>query len=169
MSGTELHPAAHWRPEDGAVRCELCPHRCLISEGKQGICGVRENRDGRLFALTYGKVAAVQFDPVEKKPLFHFHPGKPILSVGSVGCNFRCGFCQNYHLVEKRVPLTSVPIPDLVRAARREGAVGISYTYNEPLIWFEFVVDCAREFRKAGMTNVLVTNGYILPEPLAEI
>ncbi|MGB3398856.1 MAG: AmmeMemoRadiSam system radical SAM enzyme [Candidatus Deferrimicrobiaceae bacterium] len=169
MSGTELHPAAHWRHEDGAVRCELCPHRCLISERKQGICGVRENRDGRLFALTYGKVAAVQFDPVEKKPLFHFHPGKPILSVGSVGCNFHCGFCQNYHLVEKRVPLTSVPIPDLVRAARREGAIGISYTYNEPLIWFEFVVDCAREFRKAGMTNVLVTNGYISPEPLAEI
>jgi len=169
MSDTELHPAAHWLPEDGAVRCELCPHRCLISERKQGICGVRENRDGRLFALTYGKVAAVQFDPVEKKPLFHFHPGKPILSIGSVGCNFRCGFCQNYHLVEKRAPLASVPIPDLVRAARREGAVGIAYTYNEPLIWFEFVVDCAREFRKAGMTNVLVTNGYITPEPLAEI
>ena len=169
MSGTELRKAAHWKREDGNVRCGLCPHRCLVAEGKQGVCGVRENRDGRLFALTYGKVAAVQFDPVEKKPLFHFHPGKPILSVGSVGCNFRCGFCQNHHLVEKRVPLTSVPIPDLVRAARREGAVGISYTYNEPLIWFEFVVDCAREFRKAGMTNVLVTNGYILPEPLAEI
>ena len=169
MSGTDLHPAAHWRTEGGSVRCELCPHRCLLSEGKQGICGVRENRDGRLFALTYGKVAAVQVDPVEKKPLFHFYPGKSILSVGSAGCNFRCGFCQNYHLVEKSVPLTSVPIPDLVRAARREGAIGISYTYNEPLIWFEFVVDCAREFRKAGMTNVLVTNGYVSPEPLAEI
>ena len=169
MSGTDLHPAAHWRTEGGSVRCELCPHRCLLSEGKQGICGVRENRDGRLFALTYGKVAAVQVDPVEKKPLFHFYPGKSILSVGSAGCNFRCGFCQNYHLVEKSVPLTSVPIPDLVRAARREGAIGISYTYNEPLIWFEFVVDCAREFRKAGMANVLVTNGYVSPEPLAEI
>ncbi len=169
MSDTEAHPAAHWLPENGAVRCELCPHRCLISGGKQGICGVRENRDGGLFALTYGKVAAVQFDPVEKKPLYHFHPGKPILSVGSVGCNFRCGFCQNYHLVQKAVPLTSVSISDLVRAARREGAVGISYTYNEPLIWFEFVVDCAREFRKAGMTNVLVTNGYVSPAPLAEL
>jgi pyruvate formate lyase activating enzyme len=168
-SSTDSHPAAHWRAEGGAVRCELCPHRCLIPEGKQGICGVRENRGGSLFALTYGNVAAVQVDPVEKKPLFHFHPGKSILSVGSAGCNFRCGFCQNYHLVEKRVPLTPVSIPDLVRTARREGAVGISYTYNEPLIWFEFVVDCAREFRKAGMTNVLVTNGYVSPEPLAEI
>lgn len=169
MSVTEAHPAVHWHPEDGAVRCELCPHRCLLSDGNQGICGVRENRGGRLFALTYGKVAAVQFDPVEKKPLYHFHPGKPILSVGSVGCNFRCGFCQNYHLVEKRAPLASVPITDLVRAARREGAVGISYTYNEPLIWFEFVADCAREFRRAGMANVLVTNGFVSPGPLAEL
>ena len=169
MSVTEVHPAVHWLPENGAVRCELCPHRCLISEGKRGICRVRENRGGRLFALTYGKVSAVQFDPVEKKPLYHFHPGKPILSIGSVGCNFQCGFCQNHPLVECAVSLTSVPVPDLVRAARREGAVGISYTYNEPLIWFEFVVDCAREFRKAGMANVLVTNGFISPEPLAEL
>ncbi len=168
-SGADLHPASHWHAEGGAVRCELCPHRCLIPDGKPGICGVRENRDGRLFALTYGKVAAVQVDPVEKKPLFHFHPGKPILSVGSTGCNFRCGFCQNFHLVRGSVPLAPVPIPDLVRTARRAGAVGISYTYNEPLIWFEFVVDCAREFRKAGMRNVLVTNGYVSPEPLAEI
>ena len=169
MSVTEAHPAVHWLPENGAVRCELCPHRCLISEGKRGICRVRENRGGKLFALTYGKVSAVQFDPVEKKPLYHFHPGKPILSIGSVGCNFQCGFCQNHPLVECAVPLTPVPVPDLVRAARREGAVGISYTYNEPLIWFEFVVDCAREFRKAGMANVLVTNGFISPEPLAEL
>ncbi len=169
MSGTEFHPALHWRPENGAVRCGLCPHRCLIPEEKRGICRVRENRGGRLFALTYGKVSAVQFDPVEKKPLYHFHPGKPILSIGSVGCNFHCGFCQNHHLVQCAVPLAPVPIPDLVRAARREGAVGISYTYNEPLIWFEFVMDCAREFRKAGMANVLVTNGYILKEPLAEL
>jgi pyruvate formate lyase activating enzyme len=169
MSVTEAHPAVHWLPENGAVRCTLCPHRCLVSEGKRGICRVRENRGGRLFALTYGKVSSVQFDPVEKKPLYHFHPGKPILSIGSVGCNFQCGFCQNYPLVECAVPLAPVPIPDLVRAARRERAVGISYTYNEPLIWFEFVVDCAREFRKAGMANVLVTNGFISPEPLAEL
>lgn len=169
MSATDLHPALHWRPEGSAVRCELCPHRCLVSEGKRGVCKVRENRGGQLFALTYGKVAAVQFDPVEKKPLYHFHPGKPILSIGSVGCNFHCGFCQNHHLVECRVPLVPVPVPDLVRATKREGAVGISYTYNEPMIWFEFVLDCAREFRKAGLANVLVTNGYIAPEPLREL
>jgi len=169
MSATEPRIAAYWRPEGNGVRCELCPHRCLISPGKRGICGVRENREGTLVALTYGKVAAVQFDPMEKKPLYHFHPGKPILSIGSVGCNFHCGFCQNIHLVECRAPLSPVPIPDLVRAARREGAVGISYTYNEPMIWFEFVLDCAREFRKSGMANVLVTNGFVSPEPLAEL
>lgn len=169
MSGTDLHPASYWRREEGGVRCELCPHRCLIAGGATGVCGVRENRGDELFALTYGKAAAVQVDPVEKKPLFHFHPGKPILSIGSVGCNFRCGFCQNYHLVEKRAPLFPVAIPDLVRTARREGAIGISYTYNEPLIWFEFVADCAREFRKAGMVNVLVTNGFVSPGPLADL
>ena len=169
MSGTDLHPAAHWRREEGAVRCGLCPHRCLIAGGTTGVCGVRQNIEGGLFALTYGKVAAVQVDPVEKKPLYHFHPTKPILSIGSVGCSFRCGFCQNYHLVEKRAPLFPVSIPDLVRAARREGSIGIAYTYNEPLIWFEFVSDCAREFRKAGMANVLVTNGFVSPEPLADL
>ncbi|MBI5418740.1 MAG: AmmeMemoRadiSam system radical SAM enzyme [Deltaproteobacteria bacterium] len=168
-SATEPWVAAHWRTEGNAVRCELCPHHCLIADGKRGICRVRENRGGTLIAATYGKVAAVQMDPIEKKPLFHFHPGKQILSVGSVGCNFHCGFCQNYHLVLAQAPLSPVRIPDLVRAAKNAGSVGIAYTYNEPLIWYEFVADCAREFRKAGMANVLVTNGYVSPEPLAEL
>jgi pyruvate formate lyase activating enzyme len=168
-SGPEPKVAAHWHPEAGAVRCGLCPHRCLIADGKRGICRVRENRGGTLFALTYGRVAAVQLDPIEKKPLFHFHPGTQILSVGSVGCNFRCGFCQNWHLVVGEASLSPVGIPELVRNAGESGAVGIAYTYNEPLIGFEFVWDCAREFRKAGMANVLVTNGYVSPEPLAEL
>lgn len=167
--GADPAIAAHWRPEGAAVRCGLCPHRCLIADGKRGICRVRENRGGTLFALTYGRVAAVQLDPIEKKPLFHFHPGTRILSVGSIGCNFRCGFCQNWHLVLGEASLSPVEIPELVRAARESGAVGIAYTYNEPLIGFEFVRDCAREFRKAGMANALVTNGYVSPEPLAEL
>lgn len=168
-SGADPAIAAHWRPEGEAVRCGLCPHRCLIADGKRGICRVRENRGGTLFALTYGRVAAVQMDPIEKKPLFHFHPGTRILSVGSIGCNLRCGFCQNWHLVLGEASLSPVKIPDFVRAAGEAGAVGIAYTYNEPLIGFEFVRDCAREFRKAGMANVLVTNGYVSPEPLAEL
>ncbi len=166
--------AAHWVPDGDAVRCGLCPHRCRISEGKAGICGVRENRGGTLFAATYGKVAAVAVDPIEKKPLFHFHPGARILSIGSVGCNFRCEFCQNSHLLLRQAPLRQAPvesvrIEDLLRTARREHSIGIAYTYNEPFIQFEFVLECAKAFRAAGMKNVLVTNGYVCPEPLSEI
>ena len=161
--------AAYWSPEGDAARCGLCPHRCRIAEGKAGICGVRENREGMLFATTYGKVAAVAIDPIEKKPLFHFHPGARILSIGSVGCNFRCEFCQNYHMVLRQVPIEPVRIEDLLRTARREKSVGIAYTYNEPFIQFEFVLECAKAFRAAGMKNVLVTNGYVCPEPLTEL
>src|SRR5665648_923666 len=100
--------AAHWVPDGDAVRCGLCPHRCRIGEGTAGICGVRENRGGTLFAATYGKVATVAVDPIEKKPLFHFHPGARILSIGSVGCNFRCEFCQNYPLVLRQAPVEPV-------------------------------------------------------------
>ena len=161
--------AAHWVPDGDAVRCGLCPHRCRIAEGKAGICAVRENRGGTLFAATYGKVASVAVDPIEKKPLFHFHPGASILSIGSVGCNFRCEFCQNHLLVLRQAPIQPVRIEDLLRAARREKSVGIAYTYNEPLIQFEFVLDCAKAFRAAGMKNVLVTNGFVCPEPLSEL
>ncbi len=166
VSGRE---AAYWRPDGDAVRCGLCPHRCRIPEGRKGICGIRENRGGVLYAATYGTAAAVALDPIEKKPLFHFHPGTDILSIGGIGCNFRCGFCQNFHLVEGAVPVSPVDIGALLSAARRDRSIGIAYTYNEPLISFEFVRDCAREFRRAGMVNVLVTNGFVNPEPLAEL
>ena len=161
--------AAYWVTDGDAALCGLCPHRCRIAEGKAGICGVRENRGGTLFAATYGKVAAVAVDPVEKKPLFHFHPGARILSIGSVGCNFRCEFCQNWNLVLRQVPVEQVLVDDLLRTARREKSVGIAYTYNEPLIQFEFVLECAKAFRAAGLKNVLVTNGYVCPDPLAEL
>jgi pyruvate formate lyase activating enzyme len=134
-----------------------------------GICGIRENIGEKLIASTYGKAAALAVDPIEKKPLFHFHPGASILSVGSFGCNFRCQFCQNWHLVYEQPPLEEVKIDDLVAKAQQNGAIGIAYTYNEPLIQFEFVLECSRAFRAAGMKNVLVTNGCIMPEPLAEL
>ena len=124
---------------------------------------------GQLTSRSYANVVALNVDPIEKKPLFHFHPGRPILSIGSVGCNLRCEFCQNWHLVLRKAPLADVRIEDLVRAARQERSVGISYTYNEPLIQFEFVLDCAKAFRAAGMKNVLVTNGFVNPGPLAEL
>ena len=120
-------------------------------------------------ASTYGKAAALAVDPIEKKPLFHFHPGASILSIGFSGCNLRCEFCQNWHLAHERPALKEVRIGDLVAAARRERSIGIAYTYNEPLIQFEFVLDCSKAFRAAGMKNVLVTNGYVLPEALEEL
>ncbi len=169
MSVAERRTASWWSAEGDAVRCGLCPHHCRIAEGKRGICGVRENRGGTLYALTYGRVSAVNVDPVEKKPLYHFFPGRPILSIGSIGCNLRCRFCQNWSLVEGLSPVSPVPIAGLVRQARDCGSVGISYTYNEPMIWFEFVLDCSRAFREAGMANVLVTNGFVSPGPLDEL
>ena len=134
-----------------------------------GICRVRENMDGKLIASTYGKAAALMVDPIEKKPLYHFHPGASILSVGSYGCNLRCEFCQNQHLIHEHPRLDEVQIRDLVASARKAGSIGIAYTYNEPLIQFEFIMDCSKAFRAAGMKNVLVTNGYIMPEPLEEL
>jgi pyruvate formate lyase activating enzyme len=168
-SGTDGHVAAYWSPEGDAVRCGLCPQRCRIPCGKAGICGVRENRGGTLLAATYGKLAAVAVDPIEKKPLFHFHPGARILSVGSLGCNLRCDYCQNWHLVRHQAALEDVSVGDLVATARRHGSIGIAYTYNEPLIQFEFVLECSKAFRASGMKNVLVTNGFVSREPLEEL
>jgi len=169
ISNTEKKTASHWLAEGDTLRCALCPHRCRIAREKTGICGVRENIGGELVASTYGKVAALAVDPIEKKPLYHFHPGASILSIGAEGCSFLCEFCQNQHLITERPQLKEVRIDDLVSSARKAGSIGIAYTYNEPLIQFEFVMDCSKAFRAAGMKNVLVTNGYIMPEPLEEL
>jgi len=151
------------------VQCFLCPHQCVIKPGKEGICRNKKNMDGELFAHRYGKVSAIAMDPIEKKPLYHFYPGSQILSVGTVGCNFSCDFCQNYQLVEASVPVEEVTPEVLVSAAKKHDSIGIAYTYNEPFISFEFVLDCAMLARKAGLKNVLVTNGFYNPEPLAEL
>ncbi|MCS7242814.1 MAG: AmmeMemoRadiSam system radical SAM enzyme [Candidatus Caldatribacterium sp.] len=158
--------------ETKRVTCSLCPHRCHIEEGKTGKCRVRKNVGGTLYALTYGKISSIALDPLEKKPLYHFYPGRKILSIGSVGCNFECPFCQNWQISQVGVegfPLRDVTPEALLEIARREGSIGISFTYNEPFIWWEFVYDIALCFRKAGLKNVLVTNGYVEREPLEEL
>lgn len=162
-------PAKYWVPEDGAVRCRLCPHACLIREGRRGRCRVRENRGGRLVSLIYGLVASAHVDPLEKKPLYHFHPGKWVLSIGTNGCNFSCLFCQNSEISQGWVEGTLWPPEETVRLGGEGGSIGIAYTYNEPFIWFEYVLDCARLARERGLVNVLVTNGYVDPEPLEEL
>ncbi len=165
-----------WGPlEGGKVQCRLCAHRCVIASGKQGICGVRENHDGRLVTLVYGEVVAAHVDPIEKKPLYHFFPGSKALSVATAGCNFRCGFCQNWQISQaprrKGGGIAGEPFApeDIVRAALDQGCRSISYTYTEPTIFFEYAFDTAKLAQEAGLLNNFVTNGYMTAEALETI
>lgn len=155
--------------ENKVIRCGLCPHFCVIREGAKGLCLIRKNINGRLIASAYGEVSALAVDPIEKKPLYHFHPASRILSIGSNGCNLRCDFCQNWHISMNETRREQFTPSELVREAVEAGSIGIAYTYNEPLINYEFVYDCAAEFRRQGLKNVLVTNGFINSEPLTEL
>ena len=155
---------------EGKVRCVLCPHRCLLENGKVGICRVRRNEGGRMVIPFYGVLSSVAVDPIEKKPLYHFYPGSRIFSIGFYGCNFRCPFCQNYtisqHTEESALQTSPTTI---VREALQSGSFGIAYTYSEPLVHFEYLMDTAKEARNAGLKNVLVSNGYLNPEPTEEL
>jgi len=156
--------------ESGKVQCHLCPHNCLLDEGKIGICKARQNIDGKLYSLVWGEVSSIALDPIEKKPLYHFHPGSYILSLGTFGCNFSCDNCQNWQISQQRVPTDFLPPEQAVKIAKGERRnVGIAYTYNEPLIWYEYVLDCAQLAKEEGLKNVLVTNGYINEEPLLNL
>jgi pyruvate formate lyase activating enzyme len=151
------------------VRCQLCAHECLIHDGQRGICAVRENRDGTLLSLVYGKVISANIDPIEKKPLFHMLPGSKSLSIATVGCNFRCRHCQNYEISQYprdkkfEVPGQEMSPEDIVALAIKQGCESISYTYTEPTIFFEFAFDCARLAHAKGIKNVFVSNGYTGP------
>ncbi len=155
--------------EGDFVQCALCPHHCVIGPGKRGLCRVRENRRGRLTALTYAQVTSSAMDPVEKKPLYHFHPGRRILSLGPWGCNLRCQFCQNCEISQGEAPTRELAPGEAVRLAQEKDSVGIAYTYNEPFIGWEYVHDTARAAHGAGLKNVLVTNGYVEEAPLREL
>ncbi|OQX72170.1 MAG: AmmeMemoRadiSam system radical SAM enzyme [Bacteroidetes bacterium 4484_249] len=162
------------KTDNGKVQCLLCPHHCIISEGKSGICRVRKNVNGKLISENYGQVCSVHFDPIEKKPLYHFHPGKTIFSVGSVGCNLHCKFCQNWEISQTGVDeykyLKKISPQEIVNmASARQDNLGIAYTYNEPTVWFEYMLDIAKLANERGLKNVMVTNGFINPEPLKEL
>ncbi|OAG27652.1 AmmeMemoRadiSam system radical SAM enzyme [Thermodesulfatator autotrophicus] len=156
---------------DKSVKCNLCNHHCHIQPGKYGICHVRLNENGVLYTLVYGKIIAKHVDPIEKKPLFHFLPGSRSFSIGTVGCNFQCDFCQNYEISQyprlegKVVGETATP-EGVVEAALATACQTISYTYNEPTIFFEFALDCARLASQKGLKNVFVSNGYMTKEAL---
>ncbi len=158
--------------ENKVVQCHLCPRNCVIPPGKRGFCGVRENREGTLYTLSYGKTVAIHIDPIEKKPLFHFLPGTTALSVATAGCNLRCKFCQNWEISQKRpeeVSYTYVEPQDLVRYARQDGSPTIAYTYTEPTIFYEYMLDTAKLARQEGIKNIMHSDGYINPEPLKEL
>lgn len=153
--------------EEHKVQCHLCAHECKIDPGKRGICHVRENRDGSLYSLVYGRVVAENLDPIEKKPLFHFLPGSRSYSIATVGCNFMCLHCQNYDISQyprrhggKITGVERSP-EDIVQGARMNRAATISYTYTEPTIFMEFALDTARLAREAGIRNVFVSNGFM--------
>jgi pyruvate formate lyase activating enzyme len=159
-----VREALLWEAEGKRVHCLLCPHDCRIALGKTGVCGVRENHGGRLVALTYGLVSAVAVDPIEKKPVFHYRPGTRVFSLGSVGCTMHCAHCQNWQ-ISRAAPgdgeLSMLSPEDAVRLAIERGCEGIAFTYNEPVIWAEYVLDVSSAARAAGLYTVMVTNGYI--------
>lgn len=160
------------KTKDEVVRCLLCPHNCSLRSGGSGICGVRKNSCGELILTTSGIISGMALDPIEKKPLYHFHPGSAILSVGSYGCNLKCDFCQNYHISQNISTGRSLRLEpgELVRqAAMTRGNLGIAYTYNEPVIWFEYIMECAELAETKNLLNVLITNGYVNPKPLNEL
>ena len=157
------------RLSEDKVHCQLCPHFCVISPGHVGICKVRRNESGSLVSLNYGRVTSVALDPVEKKPLYHFFPGSVIMSMGTWGCNFHCEFCQNWEISQVEAVTEGLSPEESAKLAANDGSIGIAYTYNEPTIWFEHVYETAVLVKQAGLKNVLVTNGFINPEPLDQL
>ena len=155
--------------ENGEARCRLCPHHCVRKEGKLGLCGARMNHDGRFVSLNYGRVTSLGMDPVEKKPLRRFMPGTVTLSAGSFGCNLTCPYCQNHSIAHGSPESQYVPPQEMVRLAKKQDAPSISFTYNEPLVGYEWVYDAARMAKEDGIKVVLVTNGYVESEPLVRL
>ena len=158
--------------EDGKVECQLCPHHCHIAEGRTGLCHSRRNIGGKLFSEVYGHPCALAVDPVEKKPLYHFHPGTTCLSMACTGCNLRCLNCQNHNISQaepNQAPQYALSPEELVELCIREGCPGIAYTYTEPLTYIEYVTDTARLAKERGLWNILVSAGFVEKEPLDDL
>lgn len=157
---------------DKKIQCRLCPHECRVADLERGSCGVRENRAGTYHTLVYGTPCTAHTDPVEKKPVFHFFPGATAFSIATAGCNFVCKFCQNWEISQKRPEqIKSYPLSpkEVVAAAQRQGAKMIAHTYTEPVIFYEYMLDCARTGKTAGIPNIMISNGYIREKPMREL
>ena len=170
---TSLHEGRWWETDaDGRIHCYLCPRHCHIHDGQAGFCFIRVNRGGKLYSLGYGAPAALQVDPIEKKPLNHFLPGTRVFSMGTAGCNMGCFFCQNWDISKSRqdqVNARDVPPEEVPQLALRYGCDSIAFTYNEPTIWGEYVIDICRAAKSYGLKTVMVTNGYITREAFHDI
>ncbi len=170
-----MKEASYYKPlGNGVVRCSLCPHYCLIGDGERGICYVRHNLSGYLYTELFEKVSSLGIDPIEKKPLYHFYPGSRILSIGSLGCNMKCSFCQNYRIsqvgIETFSQLNTYTATEIVDIARKStGNLGIAFTYNEPGMFYEYMLNIAELAKKEELKTVMVTNGYINHKPLEEL
>ncbi len=168
-----LHEGRWWEPEPGnRVHCYLCPRHCHIHQGQSGFCFIRVNRAGKLYSLGYGSPAALQVDPIEKKPLNHFLPGTRVFSMGTAGCNMGCFFCQNWDISKSRhdqVHSQAIAPEEVPLYARKYNCPSLAFTYNEPTIWGEYVIDICREAKKHGLKTVMVTNGYITREAFHDI
>jgi pyruvate formate lyase activating enzyme len=171
-SGAIRKTALYWTPMGEAVACELCPHGCILAEGKTGICRTRQNVKGTLINNAYANPCAVHVDPIEKKPIFHVLPGTKSYSLAIAGCNLRCLNCQNYTISQqfpKDTDTIYLPPEKVVEEAKRQGCTTIAYTYSEPIAWYEYVLDTSKLAKKAGLKNLWITAGYIKDAPLKEL
>ena len=169
-TGGRMVEARYWKKlDDKRVACELCPQACVIPDGGHGVCLGRTNRDGVLFAENFGRCVSVAMDPIEKKPLYHVCPGHQVLSVACNGCNLRCDFCQNWSIAQRKAATSPLPPDELVKLALETRSFGVAYTYTEPLVWFEYLMDAGARVHEAGLKNILVTNGIINEAPLLEL
>ena len=154
------------------VQCHLCPHECRVADLERGTCGVRENRDGTYYSLVYGTPCSANIDPIEKKPLFHFFPTMQAFSIATAGCNFVCKFCQNWEISQKRpeqVQSIDLPPERVIALAKNKGCKTVAHTYTEPVIFYEYMLDCAILGKREGIPNVMISNGYIREKPMREL
>jgi pyruvate formate lyase activating enzyme len=164
--------AEYWETKDKVVKCLLCPRYCVLNPGERGNCKARKNLDGKLYSIVYAKPVASYIDPVEKKPLFHFLPGTTALSIGTAGCNLHCKFCQNWSISQANpedIPSEGLLPEQVIQLAEKNSCSSIAYTYTEPGIFYEYVLDTAKLAKKKGIKNIMVTNAFLNPAPIKEL
>ncbi len=162
-----MREAAYYRKEENCLICELCPHACRLGEGQSGICRGRQNLNGIMLAVNYAQTVSLALDPIEKKPLYHFHPGSQIISLGPNSCNLSCAFCQNWQISQLKASTQEISIAELANLCRDHNPKQVAFTYSEPLMWFEYIYDFAKA--ASDVEIVLVTNGYLNPRPWKDI